>query len=105
MIAKLLYALTEEKRDRGVRRRVKVQVGSNENSRGFDHENNLLECFSSMIVRLGRHPHKACNHFEKDSGKQDTSWYNIPCEEWSIICQFCMMYILTCSIVMKSESM
>ena len=82
------------KRDRGVRRRVGMKVvGNNKSSRGgFDHENNLLECFSSMIVRLGRHPHKACNHFEKNSGKQDTSLCNIPCDGWSIILYMSILY-------------
>lgn len=28
-----------------------------------DHDNNLLGCFSSLIIRLGRHPRKAINHF------------------------------------------
>jgi hypothetical protein len=28
-----------------------------------DHDNNLLECFSSMVFSLGRHPNKEMNHF------------------------------------------
>jgi len=28
-----------------------------------DHDNNLLVCFSSLKIRLGRHPLKVLNHF------------------------------------------